>query len=203
MNCFNKFKRKVGRRLLRKIILVVSEGSKTEPNYFLSFDGNGETYRLVFEKPRYGTDRLVQHAIDVVKANKKNGLNYDQVWCVFDKDDFSKQQFNRAIKLAESRGIKCAYSNESFELWFLLHFKFNQAAWTRDDYEKELKKILKRHGGYEKNRSDMYELLKSNQVQAIKYAKKLDRIHKDKLPADKNPYTGVYKLVEALNKLNR
>ena len=200
MDCFNKFKRRIGGRLLRKVILIVCEGSETEPNYFASFDGNGEAYRLVFEKPRYGTDRLVQHAIDITDENKKNGLNYDQVWCVFDKDDFSKQQFNRAIKLAESRGIKCAYSNESFELWYLLHYTYHQSAWTRSDYVNELKRKC---DGYEKNRPDMYEFVKDKQEQAIKYARKLDRIFKNKLPADKNPYTSVYKLVEALNKLNR
>jgi hypothetical protein len=48
------------------------------------------------------------------------------VWSVFDRDkdnnDFGSTVFEKAIELAKTSGIKVAWSNDSFELWVLLHF---------------------------------------------------------------------------------
>ncbi len=54
---------------------------------------------------------------------------YDEVWCVFDMDykpdaNGQWQDFDNAIKMAQSQGYKCAYSNDSFELWFVLHYQY-------------------------------------------------------------------------------
>ncbi len=46
---------------------------------------------------------------------------FDRVWLVFDRDDFP--DFNKAIALARSHNLQVAWSNESFELWYLLHFR--------------------------------------------------------------------------------
>jgi len=41
--------------------------------------------------------------------------NYDQVWSVFDKDDYSANDFNQAIAIASANGFGVAYSNQAFE----------------------------------------------------------------------------------------
>jgi len=53
------------------------------------------------------------------------------VWCVFDRDIEEDQtkipightSFNESIKSATASGLKVAWSNDSFELWILLHFE--------------------------------------------------------------------------------
>jgi RloB-like protein len=97
--------------------LIVCEGAKTEPNYFRSF----RVPRDVIDVHGLGenTIRIVERAIEL-KAED----NYDQVWCVFDRDSFPAQNFNAALELSRRHGIEVAYSNESFELWYVLHFEF-------------------------------------------------------------------------------
>lgn len=48
--------------------------------------------------------------------------------------DKSLQQndFNRAIVLAQEKGFKVAYSNDAFELWFILHYQLLEAQLTRN-----------------------------------------------------------------------
>ena len=52
--------------------------------------------------------------------------HYDQIWCVFDKDDFSDNDFNYAIHLANKLNFYTAYSNQAFEYWLILHFDDHQ-----------------------------------------------------------------------------
>ena len=59
---------------------------------------------------------------------------------VFDKDDY--QDFDESISYAENNGFNVAYSNESFELWFLLHFSLFVNPVTRGNYARLLSKYL-------------------------------------------------------------
>lgn len=103
-----------GRKSPRARILIICEGERTEPLYFKSF--RVSSVHADIEGTGRNTDSLVEYAMAKVKTERKNNNRYDQVWCVFDKDDFSAQNFNRAFDLARSNKIKIAYSNEAFEL---------------------------------------------------------------------------------------
>ncbi|MEY8379328.1 RloB family protein [Lachnospiraceae bacterium 56-18] len=46
----------------------------------------------------------------------------DMIWCVFDRDENSDGSLQKAKQTAMREGYRLAYSNPSFELWFLLHF---------------------------------------------------------------------------------
>ena len=75
-------------------------------------------------------------------------MRFDRVWVVFDRDDFN--DFNEAIALAERKGYKAAWSNEAFELWYLLHFIYLDTAISRADYIKKLENEIRRFDGHEK-----------------------------------------------------
>src|SRR5437867_9967969 len=83
--------------------LIVCEGEKTEPNYFKSFRVPGVVLKVL--GIGQNTIRLVREAI----KRKREG-DYDQIWCVFDRNSVPPQHFNDAIDLAEREGIKVAYS---------------------------------------------------------------------------------------------
>lgn len=53
---------------------------------------------------------------------------------VFDKDDFD--DFDLAIEMGEAKGYKVAWSNQSFEYWLYLHFRYSDSALHRDEWEK-------------------------------------------------------------------
>ncbi|MCK6695825.1 MAG: RloB family protein [Thermoanaerobaculia bacterium] len=106
-------------RVQKPAILVVCEGINTEPGYFEKFRLTSATIEAVGEG--YNTLSLVRRA----EALKAKG-DYEQVWCVFDKDDFPASDFNAAIQFAEQLGFGVAYSNQAFEYWLLLHFEDHQ-----------------------------------------------------------------------------
>jgi hypothetical protein len=174
----------------RQSILIVSEGTKTEPQYFESF----RVSSVEVIGTGFNTDSLVQYAVD-----KKNAARpaYDQVWCVFDRDSFTAQDFNRALQLANSNGIKVAYSNEAFELWYLLHFNYYDTGLPRADYKAKLTANL----GYEYKKNDrgIYNALLCRQSDAIRNAKRLLAVYNPHSPERDNPSTLVHELVEMLN----
>jgi RloB-like protein len=190
--------RKMGNRKPIPTFLIVCEGAKTEPNYFRSFP---VSTRPEIEIVGAGCETIsvVRKALELNKDGK-----FNRVWCVFDRDpspDKTAQRFNNALQLAKSKGISVAYSNECFEIWYLLHFNLYNTAIPRKDYGKLLTKLLQME--YEKNSEDMYKLLEDNQSKAIKHATKLLASYDPHNPESDNPVTTVHLLVEELNQYIR
>lgn len=189
----------------RQYFLIVSEGEKTEPQYFQALSEQLPNHAVQIEIKGEGknTISVVDVAIAYKNARKADKLNpdFDEVWVVFDKDDFPDQNFNKAIRKAEQEGIKAAYSNEAFELWYVLHFQYLDAAITRNQYISILRKQM---GKYEKNDPDIYHKLQehenSDEEQAIKNAEKLFQELNQGKPAKDKPITKVYQLVVSLNR---
>lgn len=175
-------------------ILIICEGTKTEPKYF-------EEMKIDLRLPSIFISGKGIDPQSIVECAIKEINNYDEIWCVFDRDDVPAVRFNAAIEMANARmdKIKIAYSNEAFELWYLLHFDYHTSAISRDDLIKKLKKKL---GKYEKNMDNIYEKLLNKQNTAIKNAKKLYNSYlNEPVPERDNPSTTVHLLVERLNKL--
>lgn len=209
-------KRLVGVRSQRRYFLIVCEGIKTEPLYFEAFKadlpkGVLDNTSVEIEGKGKNTLSLIEDVIEIRKRREKAmGREYDQVWAVFDCDSFPAQNFNNAIFKARDAvpEIHCAWSNEAFELWYLLHFEFFQDAASRHQYQARLDQVISRRMGkifkYLKNDRGMYALLKNygNRKRAIEWATALEKHHTGENFADHNPCTKVYQLVQELMNLN-
>ena len=188
---------KIDRRPPIPRILIVCEGERTEPDYFLQFrvtkpvDVRGEAMNTL---------SLVERTIFI--RNNTEGP-FDQVWCVFDLDSFPKQNFEEAIRLAQKEKIRVAYSNEAFELWYVLHFDYLQSQVDRKQYITILGEKLGRH--YKKNDRTIHDAILPRQANAIANAKRLLEEHHPQYlpPSEKKPSTTVYELVLELNKYAR
>lgn len=205
-------RRKIEFRPKRQYFLIVCEGAKTEPLYFEAFKadlpkGVLQNVLLEIEGEGKNTLSLIREVQRIRREREKTlGRIYDQAWAVFDRDSFKSQDFNNAIFKARDAEpeIYCAWSNEAFELWYLLHFEFYQDAASRHDYQSRLEQVIAQRTGkvfqYQKNDPDMYAILKAhgNVEQAIRWAKALENGHDGENFADHNPCTRVYKLVEEL-----
>jgi len=188
--------RNVKNRKLRRI-LIVCEGEKTEPNYFKSFPIELEVCDNIDVYGKgYNTVSLIEEAIRLKNEAEKRKERYIEVWCVFDKDDFSIEQFENAIRLSEQNNIRCAYSIESFEIWYMLHFNYYDTGISRTQYKEKLSELLKKP--YLKNAPDIYKQLFSKQNKAIKNAKTLYNKQCQLPMKDRNPVTTVFLLVEKL-----
>jgi hypothetical protein len=171
---------------VRQRFLIVCEGKKTEPQYFERFRVPGLVIRV--EGVGMNTLRLVEEAI-----KKSNEDEYDQVWCVFDKDDFPIQNFENAIQHARQNNLQVAYSNQAFELWYVLHFEYLNSAIDRSAYMEKLTQYL----GYEYKKNDprIYEALKCRMETAIKNAERLMQQYHPPQPGRDDPSTTVHLLV--------
>lgn len=202
-----RFAKKASKKKSRELVayfLIVCEGEKTEPNYFKSFPKkNGKiVYDLKFDGGGISTLKVVEKAIELRDSSKQK---YDRVWAVFDRDSFKASSFNSAILKAKANNIECAWSNQAFELWYLLHFHNRITAMHRDEYKKAIENSINQQFKtnpfkYKKNSLNMYSILQKhgNQEQAIKWAKQLNSSFDGEKYSDFNPSTQVYKLVEEL-----
>ena len=186
-------------RVVKKSFLIICEGENTEPDYFNAFRLTSANIKAVGQG--INTIGLVQKAITIKEEERRKGNTFDQYWVVFDKDDFPNNDFNNAISLAQQNGFMVAYSNQAFELWFLLHFNLIQGPLHRNQYLPKLNNNLTFQ--YSKDRgigSKMYNELQSKQSEAIKNANIILQQMQDVSPALAESSTTVHLLVEELNK---
>ncbi len=193
--------RKIDIRPERERILIVCEGSKTEPNYFKSIQSTlpPQVVEICIEGEGANTQSLVDRAKKHRDSKKETDSPYDEVWVVFDKDSFEASMFDNAIHSAKSAQMKTAWSNEAFELWYILHFEDRQTGMSRTEYKDCLTKYL--GSSYLKNDPNMYSKLteKGDESKAMQRAKSLQRSHADIPNHDANPCTRVNELIEKLN----
>lgn len=201
------------KRLANKIIHIFCEGQSTEPLYFDGFKKSLEekirrkNVAIVIK----GTGRSTLSLVDY--ANQELPHTYDpkldEKWVVFDEDTTGRGKFDNSITKAKANNWKVAYSNECFELWYLLHFSYYNADNGRDRYFASLVTKLaplvpikltnwRKQG---KSISGIYDILSSRQSTAINNAKKLLASHAKKAPSKQRPSSTVHLLVESLNKL--
>lgn len=186
-------------RTEKEIFLIVCEGKNTEPSYFKQFRLKTATIKVVGEG--YNTVSLVERAETLSKKG-----SYDQIWCVFDKDDFN--DFNNAIQKAANLGFKTAWSNQAFEYWLLLHFENHQGGGIdRNDYYDKINTYLRAWGIiYDKDSKiiteAIFNILQETQNQAIVRAKRNLIFHQEveNTPAQSESCTLVFQLVEEIMK---
>lgn len=231
------FKKQRGQHKKRKLenrdrapfkYLIVSEGEKTETNYFKGIEKEinikfknsiqlKEVLSLQIEGTGRNTNDLVKHVekyiFSIDKIVNRSTDQYGHIWVIFDKDDFSDGQFNSAIEQAISKGYNVGWSNESFELWFLLHFEYLSTNIGREEYCKKLTQYFKKlevakkynvkENKYHKNIPEIYDILTEygNVDNAIANSKKLLISHTEcgnDTYSKKAPANTVYLLVEEL-----
>ena len=197
-------------REIAKVFLIICEGVNTEPSYFKSFPlGNAlvESYGLGSSKTT-----LVKKILQIKKEDE--AVREKEIWVVFDfdiqLDNLEKQKldYNKAINLAAQNDINVAYSNDSFELWFILHYLPLDIKWTRKEYYKKLsdlwncnyEKAAKKIDFCRKIYTKLEEDKAASQDAAIIRADRLFEEFQDVTFADKNPCTTVHQLVKELNK---
>ena len=208
-NTSSKFKKQSQRRETKTIrcsILIVCEGTKTEPNYFEAFAEMRQgviVYDIEVKGLGRGTKDVVEKAIYLKGKN-----DYDRVWAVFDKDEFPAKDFNEAISLGQKNGIEVAWSNEAFELWYLYHFQNVTTGVSRKDYETKISAAVNASSKYRsrekykyaKKNPDNFKIMTTygSMESALRYAETKRGEYTDSRYANHNPCTTVYRLVRQL-----
>lgn len=194
--------RSVGKRQRNPVVYIICEGKETEITYFKTFRSRNSLISIEPLPSKYqAAKELVEHAYSKVKQLNYSPEDNDELWCVFDRDDNTDSALQQAERLADECGYHIAYSNPSFELWYLLHF-IDQQGELMDGAAAEA--ALSRQGrlpGYDKSQ-DYAAILKPHQANALLHAnRRIEKLRQDGTPLHRrvgNPYTTVGKLVEHL-----
>lgn len=211
-----QLERKLGKRAGHDRILIVSEGSKTEPQYFdeIRIELRLHTANVVVRPSELGTApiQVVRYAEQLfLKGDQHKKIQpraFEQVYAIFDRDDHDS--YVEALDAAKSLDGKlrndvkqlvkfsAIASVPNFELWLLLHFEEIQAPLHRDDVLSRLKRHLP---GYKKGDKNIYAKTQQHLSLASQRAEKL--AEKCNAYDDPQPFTDIMTLVSLLTNLIR
>lgn len=211
-----QLERKINQRASYDRILIVSEGSKTEPLYFKEIRAvhRLHTANVEVQPGELGTEpiQVVQYARDLFehgdihKAIRRRA--FEQVYAVFDRDEH-RTYFN-ALTMASSLDgklrndakqpvvFRAIASVPSFELWLLLHYEDVQHPLHRDEVMRRLKQYIP---GYEKGAGGSFATTSERCTIADERARRLAA--RSSAFNDTEPYTDIFTLVALLQSLGR
>ena len=217
-NLFHKRKAKGARELKRRKhkrapydkVLIVTEGKKTEPEYFndlkkyyrihsanIKIDGSGDS----------SPESVIKYGKKLYEDEISGGDAFDRVYFVFDKDThLTYPQALDAIKRYRRRRKNTFFAINSvpcFEYWLLLHFIYTtepfSATGRSSTADQVIRKLKKYYPDYDKSASGLFtrlyarlETAKVNAINALQDAYRTDA---------HNPSTRVHELVDYLQNI--
>lgn len=190
--------------------LFVCEGTKTEPNYLASLINyaNSKSQQAKIKADIHGVGRNTESLVECVEDffryvgefKSYPAIPHEKIFVLFDKDSFKAAQFGNAINMSISKGYIPIWSNECFELWYILHFCYYTSDNGREKYFDKLDGLL----GIEYDKADdIFSLINSSEhlKNAITYSKKLEENSKcETSPSKKVPCTQMLTLIKEIEK---
>ncbi|MFB7378727.1 RloB family protein [Kitasatospora purpeofusca] len=175
-------------------ILIVTEGVRTEPQYFEGLAKNlnaRAVYVTSVKSVGLGKDPLsvVKEAISRRSNDKRIGDPFDEVWCVVDVDQHASLE--DACSLARREGISLAVSSPCFEIWLIWHYS-DHFAWIST--AGALEKLKSKHGFTGKILPDNFPF--GAHEDAIRRADGCAPVSVPHKPP--NPHSSVARLVESM-----
>ncbi len=120
----NRFRRSSGLRSYRKLIVIATEGAKTEQQYFAMFNNQHSVIQVKCLRSGHKSSphQVLKRMEDYLREESLRST--DEAWLVVDRDQWTDEQLNELCTWAERhRNYDIAISNPSFEYWLLLHFE--------------------------------------------------------------------------------
>ena len=192
-------------------ILIVTEGSKTEPLYLEEICATHQLHsaNVEVQSGQLGTApiqvvRYAQHLFEAGDLHKGiRPRSFDQIYAVFDRDNhdsyFDALSFAKSLdgKLRNDEklpvSVKAIASIPSFELWLLLHYEDIQHPLHRD----EVLARLKRHfPGYDKGTGGAFAITRDRLETATQRAQALATKFSPYTAPE--PFTALHELVSLL-----
>lgn len=209
-----QLQRKAAQRAPYDRILIVCEGSKTEPMYFGDIRAyyRLHTANVQVQPSEWGTQPLqvveyAQHLFEIGNPHRRiQPRAFDQIYVVFDRDEhlnyleaLSKaQSLHNTLRNSEKQIVKfhAIASVPCFELWLLLHFEDVHAPMERHEVAQRLKRHMPQ---YTKSAVGTFH---ATQALLPKAMERADRLAQKFTPhTDPEPYTGIASLVRQLTSL--
>ncbi|MDX9744880.1 MAG: RloB family protein [Arcobacteraceae bacterium] len=207
-------------------VIIACEDEVSAPTYFKMLVAKLIENKLITQNSFVIATHHKNHPTGVLEDLKNhksnNGKKYkdfEHKWIVIDRDiqrvnggGHKKEDFNNAIIGAKQSNVEVAYANDSFELWYLLHFDYRDTSILRDEILEKVIEKLKARNSHKFTKLDDENIKQENytklifdellelQETAIKNAQRLLASYGNSHnPENDNPSTTVHKLVQILN----
>jgi len=229
----NDFKRKLNDKKTVPDIIIACEDSVSSPTYFRMLVSALIKEKIITQDSFVIAEHNHTNPMGVLEDLKnhkdENGKTYkdfDHKWIVIDRDiervnggGHKAEDFNNALRNAKKKRsdlhVDVAYANDSFELWYLLHFEYRNTAILRDEIIDAVITKLKQLDSHKFSRLNkenikqanytklIYESLLPMQEIAISNAERLlSSCGVEHNPEQDNPSTTIHKLVALLRELS-
>lgn len=169
----------------------------------------GETEKYYFDmlKRKYSSGNVIPIKSEVVAGNscvlvenaiakmnaEKHRYDFDQVYVVYDKDNESHSDIEKALKTAKDKNIITLYSNQCFEYWVLLHYKESSNSNTSNQLYKLLEKEMELDSSYSNIKGQEVSTYLVDKIHiAFNNAQKLNISENINTNISKNPYTNIH-----------
>jgi hypothetical protein len=134
------------------------------------------------------------------RKSKEDGVKYDKIFCVFDRDN-DLSAFLEAIELCKSKQFVPIISNPCFELWPYLHFQMRESGFGSPQ---QMLKALKKLPGFENYDKDGVQIFNAT-IHFIDMACKrasslVSKQHDD---PKEDPFTNFYLLIKRFQVLKK
>ena len=184
------------------IMIVVTEGEKTEPRYLEMFKkihiepfARKSDFRLEIVSGVGVPMTVVNRAIQELQRLQEPLSGEDSVWAMFDLDEHPK--FDEAKHKARSKGVHLAVSNPCFEIWIIYHYQ-NWEGPIERECQRKLEELC---SSYDKNSGKIFvdqDIIKDKCCDAIERAEKSLNSREQEGDAEGNPSTTVHCLMKAI-----
>ena len=185
------FRRPRDERRYKRMFVLSTEGTITEPQYFSMFNNDTTVLHVKILKNRGSAPPKVLKELKIYL--KENELRPgDEAWLVVDKDRWTDIQLNTLHNWSiKNDQYGLAVSNPKFEYWLLLHFEDGNGIRSSRDCSDKLKRHLPNY-----DKGIQPEKLRPYISDAISRAESKDRPTCTDWPH--NTGTTIYRLVKAL-----
>jgi hypothetical protein len=137
--------------------------------------------------------RMKNVAENEAHREKDENLLYEEVWCVFDRDEHP--EVAAARRFATDNDLRLAMSNPCFELWLILHLRENPGAQHRHVLQKQMGELAPDV----RTKHVDFELLSQGYDEAVRRAERLETDAMDAGEPTRNPTTEVFHLTNSID----
>ena len=200
--------RRKSRRAPYDRVLIVCEGSKTEPNYLEELIDYLELNSANVEVDGSSGSSpvsVVQHAKSRYQEERRKNDAFDRVFCVFDKDTHASyaQALDEVSRSVPIRVFSSINSVPCFEYWLLLHFIFSTRSYTGAGAKSAcaclIEELHKYIPGYSKGARGLFNDLMDQTDRAVANSERA--LQDAERSSTDNPSTLMHELVEYLQHL--
>lgn len=186
--------RKSKGKKIKKVTMIFCEG-ETEKYYFDMLKRKYSSGNVIPIKSEVVTGNswvLVENAVTKMNA-EKHRYDFEQVYVVYDKDNESHSDIEKALKIAKDNNIITLYSNQCFEYWVLLHYKESSNSNTSNQLYKLLEKEMELDSSYSNIKGQEVSTYLVDKIHiAFNNAQKLHISENININISKNPYTNIH-----------